>query len=242
MPTQIELLAALQTVDRSLRQKEQAVEESESRVAALEEARSRKSAEAAAAREGLAALTARERELEERLAATERKLKDRRMRITRIRNDKELGLAKREVDLLKEEASAIETELLGVLEQVKAATEKLRVAEEELAAVEGRLAAEAAGLRERIDVLGGEIARERASRDALLGTVDADLRRRYEMIFARRGGLAVVEVRAGTCQGCHMNVPPQLFNQIQRNEQVILCPNCQRMLYWRPEREEGASG
>ncbi len=62
------------------------------------------------------------------------------------------------------------------------------------------------------------------------------------MIFARRGGLAVVEVRAGTCQGCHMNVPPQLFNQIQRNEQVILCPNCQRMLYWRPEREEGASG
>ena len=50
------------------------------------------------------------------------------------------------------------------------------------------------------------------------------------MIFSRRGGLAVVEIRGGTCQGCRMHVPPQLFNQIQRNEQVILCPSCQRML------------
>ena len=242
MPTQIELLAALQTVDQSLRQKERAVEDSESRVAALEETRDRKSTEAAVARDEVAALTTRQRELEDRLTATERKLKDRRMRITRIRNEKELGLAKREVDLLKEEAGTTETELVGVLEQVEAATARLRTAEEELAAVQAALGAEAAGLREQIDVLATEIARERASREALVGTVDAELRRRYEMIFSRRGGLAVVEIRGGTCQGCHMNVPPQLFNQIQRNEQVILCPNCQRMLYWRPEREEGASG
>jgi hypothetical protein len=35
-------------------------------------------------------------------------MKDRRMRITRIRNDKELGLVKREVDLLKEESGGLE--------------------------------------------------------------------------------------------------------------------------------------
>jgi hypothetical protein len=62
------------------------------------------------------------------------------------------------------------------------------------------------------------------------------------MIFSRRGGLAVVEIRGGTCQGCHMNIPPQLFNLIQRNEQVIPCPNCQRILHWRPERAEEANG
>jgi len=30
------------------------------------------------------------------------------------------------------------------------------------------------------------------------------------MIFSRRGGLAVVEVRSGICQGCRMRVPPAL--------------------------------
>jgi hypothetical protein len=80
--------------------------------------------------------------------------------------------------------------------------------------------------------------RERATRTELIQTVDGDLRRKYEMIFSRRGGLAVVEIREGACQGCRIRVPPQLFNEIQRNEQVILCPSCQRMLYWRVEVEE----
>ena len=77
---------------------------------------------------------------------------------------------------------------------------------------------------------------------AIVASVDEELHRRYEMIFSRRGGLAVVEIRGGTCLGCHMNVPPQLFNQIQRMEQVILCPNCQRMLFWRADRAEEANG
>jgi len=56
------------------------------------------------------------------------------------------------------------------------------------------------------------------------------------MIFSRRGGLAVVEVRGGICQGCRMHVPPQLFNEIQRNlERVFVCPSCQRILYFRVE-------
>src|SRR5262249_31325161 len=158
-----------------------------------------------------------------RLAAAEAKLRDRRMRITRIRNEKELGLAKREGDLLKEEQGTLETELLQVMEQVQAATAKLQGIEAEGGEVESAKATEAAELRGTIERLGGEIEGERARRDSLIDAIDQDLRRRYEMIFSRRGGLAVVEIRGGTCQGCHMHVPPQLFNLIQRNEQVILC-------------------
>ena len=71
----------------------------------------------------------------------------------------------------------------------------------------------------------------------LVGAVDGDLRRRYEMIFSRRGGVAVVAVRGGTCQGCHMHVPPQLFNELKKFRDVRQCPNCHRILYWRPEVE-----
>ena len=163
------------------------------------------------------------------------------MRITRIRNDKELGLAKREVELLKEETSTLETELVAVMEQAEAAAAKLQGLETELARLTGERDAEANELREKIERLSGEMERERATRTELIEAVDGDLRRKYEMIFSRRGGLAVVEVRGGICLGCRMRVPPQLFNEIQRNEQVILCPSCQRMLFWRADAEE-ASG
>ena len=241
MATQIGLLANLQVIDQSLRAKTLAVEEGQGRVAALEEAVQAQSAAAAAARGELAAVSTRQQELETRLSANETKLKDRRMRLARIRSDKDLGVARREVDLLKEETGAIETELIGVLEQVEAGSAKLRGIEEELARLRAAMETEAAALRETVSRLSGEIERERTVRNALVEGLDGELRRKYEMIFSRRGGLAVVEIREGTCQGCRMRVPPQLINELQRNEQVILCPSCQRMLYWRAERAE-ASG
>jgi predicted nucleic acid-binding Zn-ribbon protein len=241
LATQIEVLATLQVVDQSLRTKSLAVAEGEGRVAALEEAVRGQTAAAAAAREELATLSARQRDLEGRLAVAEAKMKDRRMRITRIRNDKELGLARREVDLLKEETNGLEVELVAVMEQGEAAAAKLQGLESELARLTADRDSEAAELRDKIARLSAEMERERATRTELMQNVDGDLRRKYEMIFSRRGGLAVVEVRGGICQGCRMRVPPQLFNEIQRNEQVILCPSCQRMLFWRSEAEE-ASG
>jgi predicted nucleic acid-binding Zn-ribbon protein len=240
LPTQIEVLATLQLVDQSLRTKSLAVAEGEGRVAALEEAVTAQTAAAGAAREEHAALAARQRDLEGRLAAAEAKMKDRRMRITRIRNDKELGLARREVDLLKEEMNGLETELVAVMEQVEAATAKLQGVESELARLTAERDAEAAELQEKLGRLTGEMERERARRAELMRDVDGELRRKYEMIFSRRGGVAVVEVRGGICQGCRMRVPPQLYNEIQRNEQVLLCPSCQRMLFWRPEAEEAS--
>ena len=238
MPTQIEVLATLQLVDQSLHTKTRAVAEGEGRVAALEEAVRAQTAAASAARDELAALGVRQRDLEGRLAVAEAKMKDRRMRITRIRNDKELGLARREVELLKEETGTLETELVAVMEQVEAATAKLQGLDAELARLVAERDREASELRETLTRLSAEIERERAARSELAQTIDGDLRRKYEMIFSRRGGLAVVEVRSGICQGCRMRVPPQLFNQIQRNAEVILCPSCQRMLYWRAEGDD----
>jgi predicted nucleic acid-binding Zn-ribbon protein len=240
LPSQIELLVQLQRVDQVLRANTQAVESGEDRVAELDEAHRVKAAATDEARVTATALAARQRELEERLSAAESKMKDRRMRITRIRNDKELGLAKREVDLLKEEIIAIEAELQQVYEQVEAGTTGLAALEAELKALEELRETEAVALKDTIARLGADIERDRARRKSLIDTVDEGLRGRYEMILSRRGGLAVVAVRDGTCQGCRMRVPPQLYNQIQRNDQVILCPSCQRMLHWQPEQSEAS--
>jgi hypothetical protein len=80
--SQIELLAAVQVIDQSLRTKTLDLAEGEGRVASLTEATRAQTAAAATARTEHAALTARQRELETKLGVAEAKLKDRRMRIT----------------------------------------------------------------------------------------------------------------------------------------------------------------
>ena len=241
MRSQIELLAAVQVIDQSLRTKTLDLAEGEGRVASLTEATRAQTAAATAARAEHAALTAKQRELETKLGAAEAKLKDRRMRITRIRNDKELGLAKREMEILKDEASTFETELVGVMEQAETAGAKADGLEAELAKLTAERDRESKELKEKVGRLGGEIEKERASRAELAKTLEEDLRRRYEMIFSRRGGLAVVEARGGICQGCRMHVPPQLFNEMQRHlERVFVCPSCQRILFFRVETAEAS--
>jgi uncharacterized protein len=48
-----------------------------------------------------------------------------------------------------------------------------------------------------------------------------------------------VQVTGGICQGCYMNIPPQLWNEIIRSEKVNLCPSCQRILHYKtPEEQE----
>jgi predicted nucleic acid-binding Zn-ribbon protein len=238
LATQVALLAELQRVDQNIKCNSEAVETRRSALEQLDAQIAGQREQVAAAETALAALERRQRELDAQLTDAEAKTKDRRMRIARIRNEKELGLVRREIDALKEVTNAAETELLALMEQSDQCRTTVEAARQALAAVETARASAAEELEATIARVAGAIEADRLRRDTLLATVDADLHRRYELIFSRRGGVAVVEVRGGTCQGCHMHVPPQLFNQIQRNEQIFLCPSCQRILYWEPRDDE----
>jgi hypothetical protein len=56
--------------------------------------------------------------------------------------------------------------------------------------------------------------------------------KRYEFIRQRRNGTAIAPVREGVCLGCNMNVLPQQFIDLQKGEEILQCPHCQRILYW----------
>lgn len=49
-------------------------------------------------------------------------------------------------------------------------------------------------------------------------------------------GDAVVPARASVCCGCNMNIPAQMYNEIQRSDSLKLCPYCNRILYYENDR------
>ncbi|HEU0265389.1 MAG TPA: C4-type zinc ribbon domain-containing protein [Geobacterales bacterium] len=42
--------------------------------------------------------------------------------------------------------------------------------------------------------------------------------------------MALAEARDGSCLGCNLNLPPQLYNSLFRYEDLVTCPHCQRVL------------
>jgi predicted nucleic acid-binding Zn-ribbon protein len=57
------------------------------------------------------------------------------------------------------------------------------------------------------------------------------------MLREQRRGIAVVEARDGSCLGCNMQLPPQLYNSLFRGDDLITCPHCQRVLVLRREEK-----
>lgn len=236
--TEIDRLAALQEVDRRLKDRRD-------RMAALVSEADGYELEIARQRDVVAGLTGERDALELRRATMDRqleiaggKIRDNRMRMNRVRNSTELLALQREIDLSKEANQHVEEELLQVMETIETLCAQLAEAQEMLGRLEAQAAEEVARRRAEAESLRGEVEAERGHREALAAGMDPSLRSKYEQLFERRGGAAVVAARGGICTGCRMHIPPQLYNELQKYRDVRQCPNCHRILYWRPEPAE----
>lgn len=231
----IETLALLQEIDRQNRERELEIIELEREAAELDAAIDSRRASVESARNESSSAQVRRRELEALLQEEERKIKDRRMRLSRIRNEQELQAAQREIDANKESNSRLEEELLTVLEQSEALDGGLRAAEAELKTLEDKAGTLHAHTSARSGHLRAEMGSNQGEREAIASRLSVSVRKKYEQIFAKRGGIAVVEIRRGSCQGCNMTIPPQLCIEVRKSQDLHLCPSCHRILFWREE-------
>ena len=183
-----------------------------------------------AKRQEMADLERQRRDIEAKLADEEAKTKDRRMRMQRIRNEKELAALKREVDLSRDLSAGLEDTLLRLLEGAETKVTELKVLEDDLVTAEATLVEREREQAEHAQALAADLERLTAERTALAADIDEGLRKRYELLLDRKGGLAVVEIRQGDCGGCRMRVAPQLITQVHRNSDPVYCPSCHRIL------------
>ena len=233
--TELERLALLQEVDQRLRDRQINLSALEEDIRQRAEDLASKQERVRSLRETRGSLEARQQEIEKQIEEERAAMTERRMRLNRVRTEKELQAVRREIELGKEATQRMEGELLALMEESETTVRDLEAAEAALAEVENPAAEEITEKRERQTRLRLDVDEDKVARERLAAQLNRSLRSKYEQIFARRGGVAVVAVRNGTCQGCHMHVPPQLYNEIQKTREVVRqCPNCHRMLFWRP--------
>ena len=69
----------------------------------------------------------------------------------------------------------------------------------------------------------------------LVGAIDhAGARASSSWSPRKRNGVAVAEARDGICTICHVRLRPQVFNTVLRNDEIIQCDSCNRILYFVP--------
>ena len=188
--------------------------------------------EQAIKRQELEDLHLQRREAETDVADLEEGIKDSRKRLLTIKKDIGYKAMLREIAFKEDQRDQKETRVLELMDAIEAATRQIAELKEKLETGRGALRQREGEVAVQVDKLKEEWAKLQTRRQGLREGLPAALLKRYEFINQRRNGGAIAEVRQGVCTGCHMNILPQQYIDLQKGEEILQCPHCQRILYW----------
>jgi len=157
-----------------------------------------------------------------------------------VKTNREYTAMLHEIETAQNDIRTREDRILEIMmetDELNAAIKKgegeLKTAEKEIAAERAVLDSETAGLQAEID-------KTTAERGHLVAEIDRHVLAIFETTAKGRKGVAVAEAKDGLCTICHVRLRPQVFNEVRKNEQIIQCDSCRRILYFAGNSEASA--
>ncbi len=194
-----------------------------------------KAAEAASA-EAKAALDAANKEkvdLDIELKSEGEHLRKLKLRSTEIKTNKEYFAHLKEIEDCQKKIGGLEERAIELMEKVEGAEAALKTETEKLEEERSRFSENKARIEKRFEAGDAELGGLVKRRDELMGEVSRDSALYYRQILKMFPDSAVVEAANGSCTGCRMTIPPQVFQNVRKGEAIIKCNNCRRILYYK---------
>ena len=188
----------------------------------------------AGARERLAANKNARAALDKDVAVQQGRLSKFRETAMAVKTNQEYHAVQHEIAFAQTEIKKIEDTMLERMMEADELTAAVKTAEAELAAETKAVEAERkTGSAAHIEMQASleKIAGERA---VLIAGLDKGALATFEAVSRKRNGVAMSEARGGVCTICHVRLRPQVFNTVLRNDSILQCDHCNRILYYVP--------
>ena len=161
------------------------------------------------------------------------RIKKSKARLLTIKNNKEYQAVLKEIDETEKAIQKKEDSILGFMEDMEHIQKTLDEKANDLSEIRDKVGNEIKAIQAEIDLARKRFSEEEKEREDIAKLVDTGILAKYENLKIARGGIAVTEVLNATCSGCNMNIPPQMYNELQRRDALRFCPNCERIIYWK---------
>jgi predicted nucleic acid-binding Zn-ribbon protein len=148
-----------------------------------------------------------------------------------VKTNQEYTALLHEIATAKSEKDAIEDRILLLMEDADGLAAELKASEGALAQARRDGELERAALGAERTSLEAELGRLSADRTRKVGDTSPAVFAKYDQILKSRRGLAVVKMIGETCSACHVRQRPQVAQVVRRNEDIVQCESCQRILY-----------
>lgn len=229
---QIKILVELQKIDAEIYRLKKELGLQPALQKKIDDEFERKKSGLKALEEAAKAVQMKQKEKEMELQSKEDKIKKLQGQLYQLKSNKEYSAMEFEIKGLKADKSLLEEEILGVLDAADQAKGQCVRQKELLADEEKKAKAESEVLKSRAAELNASLSAYEEKRKAYAPNIDPKRLSQYEKILRSRDGMALVPVRNNSCGGCHMELPPQVVNEIQMQDKWMVCESCARILYW----------
>jgi len=228
----MEKLAVLQTLDIRIRGMQREKDEIPERLATLEGEFRKEEEKVLGQKAEMEGLLKERRQKEKELEEEVDRVKKAESRVFEIKTNKEYQAVLKEIEGAKKLNRQREEEILGILERFEELQKIVQEGEKELEGKRKEYEKQISLLQERAAQFDQKMAAEVKERNEQQKGIPPELLSRYRMLLEKRQGVAVAPVSNGVCHACNMNLRPQLYIELQKQQTLILCPNCSRILFW----------
>jgi predicted nucleic acid-binding Zn-ribbon protein len=229
---QIERLAVLQAIELRVQEMEREKSGIPQSIVFLEEELRKEEDKLRAEKAEMEKLGKERRQKEQELEEETDKVKKVESRVFEIKTNKEYQAVLKEIESAKKLNRQREEEILEILEKLEQGQKRIAGAEKELEEKRKEMQRKVSALKQKEASYEQEMAGEVRQKEEKEKEIPAGLLSKYRMLAEKRHGIAVARVAHGACQACHMNLRPQLYIELQKQEALIMCPNCSRILFW----------
>jgi predicted nucleic acid-binding Zn-ribbon protein len=188
----------------------------------------------AAAKDHLVQNQAARREIEKELALHQGRLSKFREQAMAVKTNQEYHAIQHEIAHAQTAIKGHEDKMLERMLEADELTAAVKKAEADLAAEQKAIDADRKSMKAEHGDLQAQLERIASERAAIVAALDKHVLATFELVSRKRNGVAVAEAKDGICTICHVRLRPQVFNTVRRNEQIVQCDSCQRILFFVP--------
>jgi len=229
--TVLNSLIRLQDIESELRRIDRKVREAPEEIEKLKAQMEDERKIVRVAEDSISRSMARRKQLEKDVEEAKLRLSNLKTRLMEVKTNTEYQAMLHDIEFAEHTITEKEDGILEEMLNSDQLNEQLREAQKEYAQIESQLKAQQSELQ--VFVEQSKIKRNEliAEMGALEREIPPEFLDRYRRIAAVRNGKALAPVIDNCCHGCHVRLRPQLYAEIIAGRDIILCENCNRILY-----------
>ena len=149
-----------------------------------------------------------------------------------IKTQKEYEALTSEIAQLDEKLVVTEEEELNATQEIETLNKEIEGKKQLHENLKNEIAEKEKEVKHLVTKKQKELDKYLKEKDKTSSGLDEEIIYKFEKIVKKKEGIGIVSIRNGVCMGCNMSLPPQFINDVRREEAIIFCPNCSRILYY----------